>query len=79
MTTDFLPKIDVAKCTGCGLCMESCPNVVLSLVDEIAVIANPKACEYTGRCQEVCPTKAISLSYEIVLQKKSKSRDIVNL
>ncbi len=62
----FLPNIDAAKCTACNLCAKQCPNQVLALVDDIAVVAKPDACQYTGHCQEVCPTQAITLTYKIV-------------
>ncbi|MFN8454057.1 MAG: 4Fe-4S binding protein [Anaerolineae bacterium] len=67
---DFLPQINIAKCTGCDLCVRVCPNGVLSLVKNIAVVTNPQACNYTGACQEICPTQAISLLYEIVVERK---------
>ncbi len=63
---DFLPQIDVTKCMGCELCVKVCPNHVLSLVDRVAVVSQPQACDYTGACQEICPTGAIRLTYEIV-------------
>ena len=31
-------KIDEEKCTGCGHCMENCPNRAIFLVDNKAVI-----------------------------------------
>jgi formate hydrogenlyase subunit 6/NADH:ubiquinone oxidoreductase subunit I len=68
--TDFLPQIDSGKCIGCELCVKVCPNAVLAMVDQIAVIANPGACDYTSACQEICPTEAISLIYEIVFPNK---------
>lgn len=63
---DFLPQIDIPKCTGCELCVKVCPNDVLGLVDKVPQIVNPEACEYSGTCQEICPTGAISLPYEII-------------
>ena len=63
--TDFLPQIDAAKCIDCELCVKLCPNQALTMRANIAVVANPKACDYVGACQEICPTGAISLMYEI--------------
>ena len=68
--SEFLPKIDAAKCIGCELCVKLCPNGVLALVDCLAAVTNPKACDYTGACQEICPAEAISLLYEIILSTK---------
>lgn len=66
MASTFLPKIDVAKCIGCELCVRVCPTQALALIEDVAVIVNARACDYTGACQEICPTGAISLIYEIV-------------
>lgn len=68
MISDFIPKINPAKCTGCNVCVRICPNTVLTLKNDIAVVRNPQACHYTGDCQEVCPTGAISLTYEIIFE-----------
>jgi ferredoxin len=65
MSADFLPKIDIARCIGCELCVRICPHKVLALVDNLPKIVNPEVCDYTGACQEVCPSGAISLIYEI--------------
>ena len=64
--TDFLPQIDADKCLGCELCVKLCPKQALAMRDNVAVVANPKACDYIGACQEICPTEAISLTYEIL-------------
>jgi formate hydrogenlyase subunit 6/NADH:ubiquinone oxidoreductase subunit I len=66
MASDFLPQIDPTKCIGCDLCVGACPNQALSLVNNIADVTHPEACNYSGACQEICPTEAISLTYEIV-------------
>lgn len=66
MDPDFLPQIDSTRCIGCELCVRECPQQVLAVCDNIAVVTNPEACTYTGACQEICPTEAISLTYEIV-------------
>jgi NAD-dependent dihydropyrimidine dehydrogenase PreA subunit len=72
MNSDFLPQIDSVKCIGCELCVRVCPNNALSMIDEVAVVSRPKACNYSGACQEICPTEAISLKYEIVLVGRQK-------
>lgn len=32
MQEDGLPHVDYAKCTGCGLCVKACPQIILSTV-----------------------------------------------
>lgn len=66
-STDFVPQILAARCTGCGLCIRACPSGALRLSNAIAQVAHPDRCNYTGACQDVCPTNAISLSFELVL------------
>lgn len=67
VTSDFLPKIDIATCIGCEMCVKVCPNKVLALVNNLPKIVHPAACDYSSACQEICPSGAISLTYEIVL------------
>lgn len=64
---NFLPQIDATKCIGCEICVKTCPNEALAMVKDVAIIANPAACDYASACQEICPTQAISLTYELVL------------
>lgn len=66
MAADFLPRIDIAKCIGCELCVRVCPNGALGLVNNAPAVTSPDACDYTGACQEICPTGAISLTFEII-------------
>ncbi len=63
---DYLPQIDASKCIGCEICVRLCPNQVLALINDIAIVTKPEACDYIGVCQEICPTQAISLTYEII-------------
>lgn len=32
VTEEGIPRVDYAKCTGCGICVAKCPQVILSLV-----------------------------------------------
>jgi Na+-translocating ferredoxin:NAD+ oxidoreductase subunit B len=32
MGEDGLPHVDYAKCTGCGLCVQECPQQILAMV-----------------------------------------------
>jgi electron transfer flavoprotein alpha subunit len=63
----WLPVIDGERCTGCGDCIVVCPTQALSLVEGVAVVAEPGACDYAGLCEMVCPVEAIALPYQVVL------------
>ena len=65
---DFVPTIDITKCTGCEICITLCPNDVLGLIDNMAAVIQPEICTYSGLCQDNCPTGAIQLVYEITFQ-----------
>ena len=54
------PKIDREECTGCGICVDECPQECLELDSEdIAVLARPEKCDSCATCEEACPTEAI--------------------
>jgi len=55
-------KVDPQKCTGCGLCVESCPFRCITLVNGIAVVG--EGCNFCGACAEDCPTEAIKITRE---------------
>lgn len=67
MTSQVLPEIDPALCTGCGDCITACVSGALAMADDKAVLAHPDRCEYDGYCEPVCPTGAIQLPYVIVM------------
>ena len=67
--TDFVPQIDSDRCNGCGLCVRKCDNQVLSLRDQVVIVSNPTACDYSAICQAVCPTQAIQLVYEVICRE----------
>lgn len=62
-----VPQIDSRKCDGCNLCVLVCPNHVLTLQNQIALVAYPEKCDYTGLCEQICPQKAIQLVFEIFI------------
>ena len=55
-------KVDPQRCTGCGLCVESCPFKCITLVNGIAVVG--EGCNFCGACAEDCPTEAIKITRE---------------
>ena len=53
--------INTALCTGCGACVEVCPQGAIYLVDNIAT-ADPALCRECERCVAACPVAAIHLT-----------------
>ena len=53
--------INVERCTGCGACLEVCPDGALYLVDDRAVV-DSALCRECGACIAACPTEAISVT-----------------
>lgn len=56
--------VDTDKCTGCGLCTDTCPEVfeLTGDVAKVKVDFVPKEAENTCReAAESCPVEAISL------------------
>lgn len=56
------PRVNLKKCTGCGLCTEVCPIFLLELRDRKAwvVEAADEICNNCGHCGAVCPVGAIA-------------------
>jgi len=50
--------VDSAKCTGCMICVDICPQQAITIADDLAVI-NENLCVQCGNCAEVCPVGAI--------------------
>ncbi len=50
--------VDVARCTGCGLCVDLCPTEAIILVRGKARV-DEEACTGCGACVDGCPEDAI--------------------
>jgi len=50
--------VDVEQCTGCGLCVEVCPNGAINLVDGVARVEQ-SLCQECEVCLSTCPVNAI--------------------
>ncbi|OOF84573.1 ferredoxin-type protein NapF [Rodentibacter ratti] len=49
-----------AACNGCGKCVSVCPNRLIHLVKQQAILEIDYApCHLCGKCAEVCPTLAL--------------------
>jgi Pyruvate/2-oxoacid:ferredoxin oxidoreductase delta subunit len=54
-------QIDEEKCDGCGLCIMSCAEGALQIVDGKARLVSDKYCDSLGACLGECPQDAISI------------------
>jgi len=54
-----IAKVDLEKCTGCGICVDICPVSTIELKDNKAVIGDD--CVGCGQCEQECPNEAITL------------------
>lgn len=59
--------IDAASCTGCGACLDSCPNDVLRFdpVTKTAAVVYPGDCNSCHLCEDDCPEHCITVAYGI--------------
>jgi len=53
--------VDKNLCTGCGLCVDSCPVEAISMNDNDIAVVDPDTCVDCGDCVDVCPVDAISM------------------
>lgn len=64
-TAPLLPRIDPARCTGCGWCVAVCPPHVLSLQvsqgRKTSVLHPSDGCTGCSLCEPRCPFQAITM------------------
>ncbi|MCK4777862.1 MAG: 4Fe-4S binding protein [Actinomycetia bacterium] len=58
------PIVDPKECSGCGICVDVCPNGILDLDEDIAVVINEESCDGCGICVEECAMGAIVIEDE---------------
>ncbi len=73
---DHVRRVNVKKCTGCGLCADVCPRDLIQMVPVTARVFVRCKCQYTGKkarnvckvaclgckkCEKICPEGAISV------------------
>jgi NAD-dependent dihydropyrimidine dehydrogenase PreA subunit len=54
-------RLDPARCTGCGICLDVCPRAVLARSNGKVRITTLDACIECGACQQNCPAGALSV------------------
>lgn len=54
-------KIDEAKCDGCGLCVPSCAEGAIQIIDGKARLISETYCDGLGACLGECPQDAITI------------------
>lgn len=65
------PVFSKKICVSCGVCVKSCPNDALKLVDGLPKLDKQK-CINCFCCHELCPYKAISIKRPLLLRAASK-------
>lgn len=61
MTVRDVITIDEALCDGCGICIPSCAEGALAVVDGKARLIGDRHCDGLGACLGECPQGAISI------------------
>lgn len=54
-------RIDESKCNGCGLCVPSCAEGALQIVDGKARLTSDRHCDGLGACLGECPQGALTV------------------
>jgi NAD-dependent dihydropyrimidine dehydrogenase PreA subunit len=63
----YVIKIDAAQCEACGDCVDTCPNELISLVEEngkqyALFTGNPDDCLGCYSCESACPEGALTIT-----------------
>ena len=51
--------VDASRCTGCGICVDACPDQAIS-INDVAVVDHG-SCVGCGVCVRECPNEALAL------------------
>ncbi|TCL60897.1 4Fe-4S binding protein [Hydrogenispora ethanolica] len=61
MTMRKIIQIDEEKCNGCGLCVPSCAEGALQIIDGKARLVKDQYCDGLGACLGECPQGALQI------------------
>ena len=61
MTVRRIVRIDEEKCNGCGLCVPSCAEGAIQIIDGKARLVKEQYCDGLGACLGECPQDAITI------------------
>ena len=61
MTVRDIVHIDAEKCDGCGLCVPSCEEGAIRIINAKATVVSDAYCDGLGACLGHCPQGAISI------------------
>ena len=68
--------VNDALCTGCGVCVDVCPNESIQIVNDLAHI-DQSLCQECESCLEACPEGAIVQVHDLVETDKPPVRTVV--
>ncbi len=60
-----LPRIDLVRCTGCGVCVTLCPTHAVEVRDGLAQIVRAADCSFCDVCETYCPEEAIERPFVV--------------
>lgn len=69
-------SVNQDKCVGCGLCVNSCHQGALQLVDGKAKLVSESYCDGLGKCLPKCPTGALKVIEKDVEEFRDREEKI---
>lgn len=55
-------KVDLEKCDGDGICVDTCPVDVFEIKDGKSIVVDQDACLVCRACEVQCPNAAIEVT-----------------